>query len=126
MTPKKPPNEEKQGELFRVELEDLVDKRHPMIRLAGQIPRKDFDEAFEPMYCPDNGRPGAPTRLVVGLHYLKRTYELSNEEVVVRWVENPYRQYFCGSKWFEHEVPIDPSTMRGVQRCMLRSGYAWG
>jgi hypothetical protein len=32
----------------------------------------------------------------VGLHYLKSAYNLSDELVVERWIENPYWQYFCG------------------------------
>jgi IS5 family transposase len=48
---------------------------------------------------------------MVALHYLKYTHNLSDEEVVACWVENPYWQYFSGMKWFEHEVPIDPSSM---------------
>ena len=48
---------------------------------------------------------------LVGLHYLKHTYGLSDEETVHNWTENPYWQYFCGSKWFEHKLPIDPSSM---------------
>jgi IS5 family transposase len=57
------------------------------------------------------GRPAKPTRLMVGLHYLKHTFDLSDEEVVTQWVENPYWQYFCGVKNFQHEFPIDPSLM---------------
>lgn len=109
--PKTKCDTELQGDLFQVELIDLVDMRHPLVILAGQIPWNDFDEAFQPLYCPDNGRCGIPTRLMVGLHYLKHTYDLSDEETVKRWVENPYWQYFCGSKWFEYELPIDPSSM---------------
>ncbi len=52
-----------------------------------------------------------PTRLMVGRHYLKQIYDLSDEEVVERWVENPYRQYFCGFEFFQHAMPIDPSLM---------------
>ena len=28
-----------------------------------------------------------------------------------RWVENPYHQYFCGEEYFQHELPIDPSSL---------------
>lgn len=112
MLPKKPQSEtEKQGELFRIELVDLVNRNHPLVILSEQIPWDDFDAAFEPLYCPDNGRSGIATRLMVGLHYLKHTYGLSDEETVHNWTENPYWQYFCGSKWFEYRLPIDPSTM---------------
>jgi IS5 family transposase len=48
---------------------------------------------------------------MVGLHYLKHIHDLSDEEVVERWVENPYWQYFCGFEFFQHEPPIDASTM---------------
>jgi len=35
-----------------------------------------------------------PTRLLAGLHYLKHTFDQSDEDVIDRWVENPYWQYF--------------------------------
>ena len=113
---------ELQGDLFRVELIDLVDKRHSLALLADQIPWGDFDEAFEPLYCPDNGRCGIPTRLMVGLHYLKHAYDLSDEETVARWVENPYWQYFCGSKWFEYDLPVDPSSMTNWRKKIGEAG----
>jgi transposase, IS5 family len=123
MIPRKTQSEtEQQGSLFRIELNDLINNRHRLVVLAGQIPWHEFDEAFTPMYCPDNGRPGVPTRLMIGLHYLKHTYGLSDEETVMRWVENPYWQYFCGSKWFEHELPIDPSTMTRWRRMLGEAG----
>jgi IS5 family transposase len=70
-----------------------------------------LDELFGSTYCPDNGRPGVSTRLMVALHYLKYTYNLSDEDVVEGWVENPYWQYFSGMKYFEHSPPIDSSSM---------------
>jgi len=48
---------------------------------------------------------------MVGIHYLKYTYNLSDESVVERWVENPYWQYFCGEQYFQHQLPIEPTTM---------------
>ena len=48
---------------------------------------------------------------MVSLHYLKHTSNLSDEAVVEGWVENPYSQYLSGMKYFEHELPIDPSSM---------------
>ena len=39
--------------------------------------------------------------------YLKYTYNLSDEDVVEGWVENPYHQCFSGMKFFEHEALID-------------------
>lgn len=48
---------------------------------------------------------------MVGLHYLKYSYDLSDTEVVYRWVENPYWQYFCGEEYFCDRLPIDPTSM---------------
>src|SRR5215831_4258520 len=83
---------------------------HALVRLAGLVPWSHFDEAFGRFYRPI-GRPAKPTRLMVGLHYLKHVHDLSDEEVVARWVENPYWQFFCGFEFFQHEVPLDASTM---------------
>jgi IS5 family transposase len=47
----------------------------------------------------------------VGLHILKHTFNLSDEEVCERWVENPYYQYFTGEEYFRHELPHDRSSM---------------
>jgi IS5 family transposase len=38
-------------------------------------------------------------------------YDLSEEDVVSGWFENPYWQRLSGMQWFEHEVPIHPSSM---------------
>lgn len=48
---------------------------------------------------------------MVSLQYLKYTLNLSDEDVVDGWVENPYWQYLSGMKFFEHEPPINPSSM---------------
>jgi len=101
-----------QRQLFQTELVHLVDERHPLVRLAGEIDWAAFDEAFGVAYADSNvGRPPAPTRLLVALHDLKYTFDLSDENVILRWLENPYWQYFSGEKFFQHEPPIDSSSM---------------
>jgi len=80
-------------------------------QIIRTIDWSEFEQAFGKLYDPGQGRPAKPIRLMVGLHYLKHAYDLSDEDVVARWVENPYWQYFCGSTHFEHEFPIDASLM---------------
>ena len=63
--------------------------RHELVRLAGLIDWSFFDQRFEPLYA-EKGRPGVPTRLMVGLHLLKHIHNLADEVVCDRWVENPY------------------------------------
>jgi IS5 family transposase len=111
-----------QSELFRIELKRIVDMNHALVKLAERIEWTRFDRAFGPCYCPDFGRPANPTRLMVGLHYLKYTYELSDEMVLEGWLENPYWQYFCGGQFFEHELPIEVSSMSRWRKKIAEAG----
>jgi len=112
MKPKKPPIEtRRQKELFLVELRRIVDKHHPLVRLTEVVDWGALEEVFGKTYHPETGRPGISTRLMVSLHYLKYAYNLSDESVVAKWVENPYWQYLSGMRYFEHEPPIDSSSM---------------
>jgi IS5 family transposase len=111
MKPKPSAHTHPQRDLFRIELQQLVDRQHPLVQLAEQIHWEEFDAAFAPCFCADNGRAACPVRVMIGLHYLKHSFDLSDENTVAQWVENPYWQYFCGGKFFEHRLPIDPSSM---------------
>ena len=42
---------------------------------------------------------------------MKGMYALSDERVAEGFLENPYWQYFCGMEFFEHRLPLDPSSM---------------
>jgi IS5 family transposase len=95
----------------KTRLANLVNERHPLVRLAQQIDWRSFDEHFGTYYSEGKGRPATSTRLMVSLHYLKYTHDLSDESVLRGWVENPYWQYLSGMEHFCHEVPIDPSSM---------------
>ncbi len=99
-----------QMDWVRIELKSLIDVRHPLVQLSNRINWTAFDEKFGRGYA-EEGRPAVETRLMVALNYLKWTYDLSDEEVVARWVENPYWQYLSGRQYFEYAMPIDPSSM---------------
>jgi transposase, IS5 family len=109
MPPKSPPSEP--PELFRSALVNLVDPRHPLVRLAGLIDWQRFAEAFGPLYRDGVGRPGLPIRLMVGLHLIKHVDGLSDEAVCVRFLDSPYVQLFCGETRFRHALPLDRSSM---------------
>jgi IS5 family transposase len=109
MRPKEPPASTT-DDLFRARLTNIINPRHELVRLAGLIDWPRFDEAFGALYA-EVGRPGKPTRLMVGLHLLKHLCNLSDEVVCERWIENPYYQHFCGFAYFQHELPIDRSSM---------------
>jgi IS5 family transposase len=109
MRPKKPERSDT-DDLFRSRLENIIDLKHPLVRLAHETDWRFYEAAIEPLYA-EHGRPGVPVRFMVGLHILKHTFNLSDEEVCERWVENPYYQYFTGEEYFRHELPHDRSSM---------------
>lgn len=121
MKPKKIKHEP-QRELFRVELSLLVDGNHPLVKLGEKINWGAFDEQLAPTYHDKTGQPGLDTRLMVALHYLKYQHDLSDEAVVSGWVENPYWQHFSGRQYFEHKMPIDPSSMTRWRKRMGEAG----
>ena len=85
-----------QEDLFRQQLDNLLNSRHELLRLAQQIPWAPCVERFGPLYA-DRGRPGLPIRLLVGLQYLKHLYVL----------------------------PIDPSQMTRFRQRIGEGGCEW-
>ena len=108
MKPKKPKSE---LELFQSHLDQILDHDHSLYELSHQINWSVFEEEFGPLYSPDQGRPGLPIRLMVGLHYLKHAFNESDDSVVERFLENPYWQYFCGFEYFQHHLPLDYTSL---------------
>ena len=100
---------EHQMTIFETALESFIDMNHELVLLAQRIDWSEVEAEFSKYYCKDNGRPSVPARKMVGLMYLKNLYNLSDEDVVDRWMENPYMQYFTGEKVFQKRPPIDPA-----------------
>ena len=85
-------------DLFRSRLDQIINMKHPLARLAELVDWERLHNHFAPYYA-DKGRSGLPIRLMVGLHLLKHIYALSDEDVCAQWEENPYFQYF----WHQDE-----------------------
>ena len=95
---------EHQMSIFEVALESFIDMNHELVLLSKQIDWEAVESEFAEYYCADNGRPSVPIRKMVGMMLLKNIYNLSDEGVVARWMENPYMQYFTGEKVFQKRV----------------------
>lgn len=118
----KPKPKDPQRSIFHVSLSHVCDSQNPLFILADQIDWQTLDETFGGLYCEDFGRPAKAVRLMVGLHYLKAMYGESDETVVIKWVENPYWQYFCGETEFQHEFPINPTSMTKWRKRAEKNG----
>ena len=93
-------------DLYRARLDQIIDLNHELAKLARAIDWRFLEEKFGAVYTDRPGRPPLPTRLMDGLAILKHTFDLSDEVVCARWVENPYYQYFCG----EDILPAHPAA----------------
>jgi transposase, IS5 family len=88
-------------DLFRSRLDQIIDMNHALVKLARTIDWRFLEERFGAVYTDKPGQPPLPTRLMAGLAILKHSYDLSDEALCDRWVENPYFQYFCGEEFFQ-------------------------
>ena len=111
-----------QPDLFQTELKAIINLRHPLVKLAQEFNWDAFEQQLQPTYSPVMGAPGINTRLMVALHFLKHQHDLSDDEVVAKWVENPYWQFLSGMQFFSHQAPIDSSSMSRWRTRLGQSG----
>jgi len=97
-----------QLEMFKTVLTTFIHPDHKLCLLAKEIEWISLEKEFAPLYG-DTGRPSIPIRTIVGLLILKQMYNLGDETVVERYLENPYWQHFCGEVYFQYKLPFDPS-----------------
>jgi transposase, IS5 family len=97
--------------ICRARLEQIIDLEHALVKLAQVIDWRFLEEKFGAVYTDKPGHPPLPTRLMAGLAILKHSYDLSDEGLCERWVENPYFQYFCGEEFFQHRLVFDRSSL---------------
>jgi transposase, IS5 family len=103
-------------DLFRSRLDQIIDLDQALMRLATAIDWRFLEEKFGAVYSDKPGHQPLPTRLMAGLAILKHTYDLSDEALCERWVENPYFQFFCGEEFFQRLVFDRSSLTRWRQR----------
>jgi transposase, IS5 family len=73
-----------QPDMFRETLEAILDPRHELLELGRRIDWAALDAVCGATFVDQVGRPGLPTRLMVGLHILKHVKGLSDEAALAR------------------------------------------
>ncbi len=111
MRSKRCEQDEEQLELGRPRLVDFLNMKSGLVLLANQVNWSQFDKDFGEFFPVSRGRPALPTRLIVGLIFLKYMDNLSDEGAVERLLHDPYWQYFCGFEYFQHKLGCDPSSL---------------
>ena len=89
-----------QLEMFKTVLTSFINPEHELCLLAKKIDWDSLEKEFAPLYG-TVGRPSIPIRTIVGLLLLKQMFNLGDETVVEKYLENPYWQHFCGEVYFQ-------------------------
>jgi IS5 family transposase len=135
-------------DFFRARLDSMIDMRHPLAVLATRMPWAEIEAALSPAFAHQDragrvvddadlfgptaelvgagvsarGRPRLPIRLMVALLYLKHAFNLSDEELVERWSENVYWQFFSGMHYYEPRLPCDHTQIGRFRRVLGEAG----
>ncbi len=111
-----------QTNLLYPNLLDQLNPKNPLVQLAKAIPWDYLEQEFAPLYS-HRGKPAKPIRLMVGLCILKHLNNLSDDELVAQWIQNPYYQMFCGEREFQWKFPCDSSDMTYFRKRIGNEGF---
>jgi len=135
-------------DFFRGRIDAMINLNDPLAVLAKRLPWRQIEAAIavkfehqsrtgqvlkdEDMFGTSEivvgagrsnaGRPKLPIRLMVSLLYLKHSFNLSDEELVVRWSENVLWQFFSGMDYYEHRLPCDATQIGRFRRALGEEG----
>jgi transposase, IS5 family len=133
---------------FRARLDSMIDLRHPLAVLATRMPWAEIEASLAPALAHKDragtvldgadlfgataelvgagvsarGRRRLPIRLMVALLYLKHTFDLSDEELALRWSENVQWQFFSGMAYYEPRLPCDHTQIGRFRRVLGEAG----
>ncbi len=104
------PRDDRQDDLFHPALDQIINLRHPLVRLAQEIDWEFLAGHFGSVCSAGPGQPPLPTRLVAGL-FTKHMHNLSDEALCDRWVQNPYFQSgkWCSVTSYRSSAPRSPA-----------------
>lgn len=135
-------------DFFRARLDGMIDPRHALAVLAQRLPWARIEQAVAPCFArkarPEQllvdddlfgstaqvvggsvsnaGRARRPLRLMIALLLLKNSFDLSDEELVARFAENVYWQYFAGYEYFCPTPPCDATQIGRFRSALGEAG----
>ncbi len=68
------------SELFRQPLCEMLNAKHPLVKLADVIDWEEIERSFGAHFQTTTGSPALSPRLVAGLLYLQHAYDCSDEK----------------------------------------------
>jgi transposase, IS5 family len=135
-------------DFFRSRIDAMINQNDPLAVLATRLPWQQIEQAVAHKFAhpqrpgqvltdqdlfgttlsllgvgrSNAGRPKLPIRLMASLLYLKHSFNLSDEDLVLRWSENVLWQFFSGRDYFEHRLPCDATQIGRFRRALGEEG----
>jgi len=100
-----------QLDIFRKPLKHIVRDNDDLVKLSRRIEWEGMVSLLSVHYSPDRGRKGIPIRKLAGLLIIKDIFELSDEGILGKYIENPSIQYFCGEVFPQKDPPASRSEL---------------
>lgn len=97
--------------MSKIKLEHILDKTHGLCKLADRLNWSSLNKDLGVSFFENSDRKNIPVRMLAGLHYLKHLESENDDNIVEKFCENPYWQYFCGMETFSHHLPCHPTTL---------------
>ena len=88
-----------------------IDAENRWLKLSELLPWAQLDRLYGSYFSENIGRPAKDGRLICGLLIVKYLKNLTNEEVLREFSENPYIQAFCGREYFSSRDIISQSIL---------------
>lgn len=85
-----------EGQLFEQRLSEQLNPQNPLYKMSKAIPWEELEKALHSYFPAKVGAPAKPIRLISGLFMLQHCFDVSDEDALQNWLENPYWQFFCG------------------------------
>jgi transposase, IS5 family len=92
-----------------------LDENNRWMKIGKLLPWEEMEKKYA-TYFSDRGRPAKESRLVVGLFLLKHLSAMSDAQLGLELLENPYWQSFCGLESFATVETINPSTLSRMRK----------
>ena len=126
----------------------MIDLRHQLAVLAQRMPWAQIGAALAPSFAREvrtgsrtedvdlfgprvelvgagvsnPGRPRLPILLMAARLYRKHAFNLSDEELVIRWSENVVWQYFSGMDYYTPALPCDATQIGRFRKAIGEAG----
>ena len=102
-------------------LSEQLNPRHPIYQLSKVINWESLEADFTRLYS-RRDRPAKAVRLMISLLLLKQLHDLSDDQVVERWVENPYWQFLSREHELQWSTPVASSDLTHFRKRIGKKG----